>query len=46
MSTLSYSPYPSDIDARKLSIEELENEGKNVTDDAIFNKTIELRFED
>ena len=45
MSTVSYSPYPSDIDARKLSIEELKDEGKNVSDEAIFNKTIEMRFE-
>jgi len=44
MPTISYSPYPSDIDARQLSIEELSQEGTAITEEAINNKTIELRF--
>ena len=44
MATISYAQYPSDIDARQVSIKELSNEGKAVTEEAINNKTIELRF--
>ena len=44
MPTISYAEYPSDIDARQVSIKELNNEGKAVTEEAINNKTIELRF--
>ena len=44
MPTISYSPYPSDIDARQLSIKELSEEGTTVTEEAINKKTIQLRF--
>jgi len=43
MPTISYAQYPSDIDARQISINELSHEGKAVTEKAINNKTIQLR---
>ena len=45
-STLSYSPYPSDIDARTLSIKEFKAEGKNATEEEIQNRIVEIRFGD
>ena len=45
-STLSYSSYPSDIDARVFSIKELKAEGKNATEEAIQNRIVEIRFGD
>ena len=43
--TVSYSPYPNDIDARKEATDMLVKEGKNVTEEGIRNKTLEFRWE-
>ena len=43
--TLSYAPYPSDMEARETAIKELERENKNQTEDNIKERILSLRFD-
>ena len=43
--TLSYAPYPSDLEARETAIKELDRENKNQTEDDIKEKIVSLRLE-
>ena len=43
--TLSYAPYPSDLEAREAAIKELARENKNQTEDNIKERILSLRFD-
>lgn len=43
--TLSYAPYPSDLEARETAIKELERENKNQTEENIKERIVSLRFD-